>query len=306
MKLATFARNGNMGAGVVLDAERILDLAAAMAGTPAGDAARGGLLPLLEAGSDALDAVRAAAANPPASAVLPLADVALKAPILYPRKLFCLAGNYAEHIREGGQDVTDKDRVTPRVFMKPPTTTIIGPHDAIRIPPVGQKIDWEAELAVVIGRRGKAIPLSEALSYVAGYTVMNDVSERGLKIRERDQSSEWDRFFDWLNGKWLDTFAPMGPWVVTADEIPDPQRLSISLWVNTQQMQQGNTGQMIFTVADLIHYISQIITLEPGDVIATGTPAGVGMGRGIFLKPGDRVRIEIERIGVLENPVVAG
>lgn len=304
MKLATFERAGSARVGVVLAGERILDLGAAAAGSPAAPYFGTGMLGLLDAGRPALEAAQQLAETAAANgSVFPLAGVKLLAPVLYPRKLFCLAGNYAEHIQESGRGYSDKDRVTPRVFMKPPTTTVIGPGDAIRIPPVGQKIDWEAELAVIIGRRGKAIPVEDALDYVAGYTIINDVSERGLKIRERAESAEWDRFFDWLNGKWLDTFAPMGPWLVTADEIPDPQKLDVRLSVNEQEMQHGNTGQMIFTVADLISYISQIITLEPGDAIATGTPAGVGHGRGLYLKPSDRVRVEIEGIGEMENPV---
>lgn len=303
MKLATFERNGTRRVGAVLGEDRIVDLAAAAAGSAAEKILDAGMLALLDAGEPGIAAAREAAEKAPASAILPLADVRLCAPILYPRKLFCLAGNYAEHIQEGGRNVEEKDKVTPRVFMKPPTTTVVGPYDPIRIPPVGNKIDWEAELAVVIGRRGKAIAEADALSYVVGYTVINDVSERALKIRERSKSEEWDKFFDWLNGKWFDTFAPMGPWIVTADEIPNPQRLQVTLTVNGAEMQNGNTGQMIFPVAELIHYISQFITLEPGDVIATGTPAGVGSGRGIFLKPGDRVRTTIERIGSIENVV---
>ncbi len=306
MKLATFERSGEARLGALLDGDRIVDLAAAAAGTAQERLFSGGLVALLDAGEEGLAAARAIVAAPPAAAICPLADVRLLAPLRYPRKLFCLAGNYAAHILESGKDFSEKDKVTPRVFMKPPTTTVIGTGDPIRIPPVGQAIDWEAEMAVVIGRRGKAIPAEQALEYVAGYTVINDVSERALKIRDRAESAEWDKFFDWLNGKWLDTFAPMGPWMVTADEIPDPQRLAVTLDVNGQRMQTGNTGQMIFSVADLVSYISQIIALEPGDCIATGTPAGVGHGRGIHLKPGDVVRVEIESIGVIENPVVAG
>lgn len=305
MKLATFEVAEKVRLGAVIEGDRIVDLAAA-AGALGEPLLSGGLVALLDAGEEGLEAARAAISNPPAAAIYSLDEVDLMAPLLYPRKLFCLAGNYAEHIRESGRDYGDKDKVTPRVFMKPPTTTVVGPFDPIRIPPVGQKIDWEAELAVVIGRRGKAISVEDAPAYVAGYTVINDVSERALKIRERAESEEWDKFFDWLNGKWLDSFAPMGPWVVTADEIADPQRLSVCLTVNGQMMQQGNTGQMIFNVADIVSYISQIITLEPGDVIATGTPAGVGMGRGIFLKPGDKVRVEIECVGAIENEVIAG
>jgi 2,4-diketo-3-deoxy-L-fuconate hydrolase len=303
VKLATFEHNGTRRVGAVLGEDRIVDLAAAAAGSAAEKTLAAGMLALLDAGESGLAAAREAVEKAPANAILPLADVRLCAPILYPRKLFCLAGNYAEHIREGGRSVEEKDTVTPRVFMKPPTTTVTGPYDPIRIPPVGNKIDWEAELAVVIGRSGKAIAEADALDYVAGYTVMNDVSERALKVRERSKSEEWDKFFDWLNGKWFDTFAPMGPWIVTADEIADPQRLRVTLSVNGTEMQNGNTGQMIFPVAELIHYISQFITLEPGDVIATGTPAGVGSGRGIFLKPGDRVRTTIDQIGSIENVV---
>lgn len=307
MKLATFEQSGVVRLGAVNEDEgTIVDLCAAAAGTPQARFFSGGMLGLLEAGEEGLAAARAIVANPPQFATQPLSTVRLLAPILYPRKLFCLAGNYAEHIQEGGRRISEKDKVTPRIFMKPPTTTIVATGDPILIPPVAQRIDWEAELAVVIGRKGKALAEAEALEYVAGYTVFNDVSERRLKIRERRESAEWDRFFDWLNGKWLDTFAPMGPWIVTADEIPDPQSLEIRLWVNGQPMQQGNTGQMIFSVANVISYLSQIVTLEPGDVIATGTPSGVGSSRGLFLKPGDRVRVEIERIGAIENPVAAG
>ncbi|HID07152.1 MAG TPA: FAA hydrolase family protein, partial [Armatimonadetes bacterium] len=160
-------------------------------------------------------------------------------------------------------------------------------------------------LCVVMGKRGKYIPLDDALNYIAGYTIINDVSERRLKIRERAQTEEWDRFFDWLNGKLMDTFAPCGPWITTVDEIPDPQQLRIRLWVNGELQQDGNTRDMIFTVADIVHYLSHISTLEPGDLIATGTPLGVGVARGLHLKPGDVVTIEIDKIGRLENPVMS-
>ncbi|HID55148.1 TPA: FAA hydrolase family protein [Candidatus Poribacteria bacterium] len=233
---------------------------------------------------------------------LPLPD-RLKPPITYPRKLLCLAGNYAEHIREGGGRAYDKSKVTPRVFMKPPTTTIIGHGEPILIPRNGNRIDWEAELGVVIGRRGRFIPIEEALDHVFGYTIVNDVSERKLKVPQEREPREGDRWFDWLNGKWFDTFAPMGPWIVTKDEIPDPHSLRISLTVNGEVMQDSNTSNMIFTVPELIQFISTLLTLEPGDVISTGTPEGTGAARGIFLKRGDLVRIKIEGIGELVNPV---
>ncbi|MEE2658632.1 MAG: fumarylacetoacetate hydrolase family protein [Candidatus Latescibacterota bacterium] len=234
-----------------------------------------------------------------------VSKIKLRAPMPNPAKLFCLAGNYQDHIEEGGGRMAAQDRETPRVFMKPPTTTVIGPDDDILIPPVAQAIDWEGELAVVIGRKGKAIASKDALRHVAGYTIMNDVSERQLEIKKRSASRPKDEWFDWLNGKWLDTAAPQGPWLVTTDDIPNPQALDISTFVNGVRKQHNNTGQMLYYVADIIEYISAIITLEPGDVISTGTISGVGATTGTFLKAGDRVEIEISRIGVLRNNVAA-
>jgi 2-keto-4-pentenoate hydratase/2-oxohepta-3-ene-1,7-dioic acid hydratase in catechol pathway len=229
----------------------------------------------------------------------------LRAPVPNPRKIFCLAGNYQEHIEEGGAKMAAQDRETPRVFMKPPSTTVTSPGDAILIPPVARSVDWEGELAVVMGRRAKGVKAADALRYVAGYTVMNDVSERRLLIKPRSETRPRDEWFDWLNGKWLDTFAPHGPWLVTSDEIPDPQVLEISTFVNGERKQHNNTGQMLYPVARIIEYISAIITLEPGDLISTGTIAGVGSTTGTFLQPGDRVEIEISGIGVLRNKVAA-
>jgi 2-keto-4-pentenoate hydratase/2-oxohepta-3-ene-1,7-dioic acid hydratase in catechol pathway len=231
--------------------------------------------------------------------------VRLRAPVPRPRKVLCLAGNYREHIEEEGHRMALQDRQTPRVFMKPPSTTVIGPGARIRIPPIGRAIDWEGELAVVMGRRARAVRAADTLRYVAGYTVMNDVSERKLLIRERTRSRPRDEWFDWLNGKWLDTFAPHGPWLVTRDEIPDPQVLEIRTCVNGEVKQHNRTSAMIFPVADIIEYISAMVTLEPGDLISTGTPAGVGAAAGTFLQPGDRVDITISGIGTLSNPVAA-
>lgn len=238
----------------------------------------------------------------PKGTVYKLSDVSLKAPITWPGKIFCLAGNYAEHIREAGRQVPGKEKMASRVFMKP-NTAIIGDGDHILIPKRGNKIDWEAELAVVIGRRGKYIPQNQAYDYVAGYTIMNDVSERELIIDAEREPSEWNRFFDWLNGKWMDTFAPMGPCLVTKDEIKDPHNLRITLKVNGETKQDSNTGSMIFDIPELIEFTSRLTTLEPGDIISTGTPSGVGSSIGQFLKKGDVVEVEIEKIGVLRNSV---
>jgi len=240
----------------------------------------------------------------PEDIIYKLDDVTLKAPIPQPGKILCLAGNYAEHIREGGGDVPGKEQMSPLVFMKP-NTAIIDPEQSIVIPKKGNKIDWEAELAVVIGKKGKYIEQDQAYDYVAGYTIMNDVSERELLIDKDREKTERNKFFDWLNGKWMDTFAPMGPCIVTKDEIGDPHNLSIKLSVNGEVKQDSNTGNMIFRIPELIEFASRLMTLEPGDIISTGTPSGVGSSTGRFLKDGDVVEVEIENIGVLRNTVEA-
>ncbi|MGQ9731155.1 MAG: fumarylacetoacetate hydrolase family protein, partial [Candidatus Zipacnadales bacterium] len=194
----------------------------------------------------------------------PLENVKLEAPVPCPGKLFALAGNYAEHIMEStskrlqGTGITESDRATPRVFMKPPSTTVIGPGDPIVIGKKAQFVDWEAELGVIIGKPGKYIPRDEAMAHVGGITIINDVSERELRIWSRPEDREWDKFFDWLNGKWCDGFAPMGPCAVPISEIDDVDRLSLRLWVNGELKQDGNTGQMMFKIPDILEYISSI------------------------------------------------
>jgi 2-keto-4-pentenoate hydratase/2-oxohepta-3-ene-1,7-dioic acid hydratase in catechol pathway len=237
--------------------------------------------------------------------------VELTAPIPRPGKLLALAGNYAAHIMEStsrklqGTGVTKSDVATPRIFMKPPANCVSGPGAPIVISRGAQFVDWEAEMGLVIGKPGKHIPREQGFQHVGGITIVNDVSERELKIWERPEDREWDKFFDWLNGKWCDSFAPMGPCVVPLSDVGNIDRLSIRLWVNDELKQEANTGQMIFKAEDIIEYASSICTLHTGDVIATGTPSGVGHAQGVRLKPGDVVRIELEGVGVLENPVVA-
>jgi 2-keto-4-pentenoate hydratase/2-oxohepta-3-ene-1,7-dioic acid hydratase in catechol pathway len=231
--------------------------------------------------------------------------VCLKAPVPHARKLFCLAGNYQEHIREGGGTAHAKEETYPYFFMKPASTALIGCGEAICLPKIGRAIDWEGELAAVIGRRGREIPAERAEEYVAGYTCFNDVSERRLAVPEGRVVRERDKFFDWLVGKWFDTAAPAGPYLVTRDEVPDPHSLALKLRVNGVTKQDASTSQMIFQIPELIAFISRIVTLEPGDMIATGTPAGVGNARNEFLQAGDVVEVEIERLGILRNPVVA-
>ncbi len=227
-------------------------------------------------------------------------------PIPRPNKLFLLAGNYGAHIQEGGGIAPERAETFPYVFMKPPSTTLIAAGKPILIPTSSPAhVDWELELAVVIGRRGKHIPAAKAGEYIAGYTVINDISDRQYRPNPGRKPREKDSFFDWQHGKWHDSFCPCGPCVTTVDAIPDPQKLAMKLSVNGTIRQNASTGQQIFPVAAVIEFLSQSCTLEPGDIISTGTPAGVGHATGTFLKPGDRVEAWIESIGTLTNPVAA-
>jgi 2-keto-4-pentenoate hydratase/2-oxohepta-3-ene-1,7-dioic acid hydratase in catechol pathway len=219
-------------------------------------------------------------------------DVSLLPPVLRPDKIICLGLNYRDHAAEAGMSVPDY----PILFHKA-TASLIGHGQAIVIPRISDKIDYEGELAVIIGRRGKYIPEDQALSYVAGYTIANDVSARDLQFRTSQ----------WTAGKMLDTFGPLGPALVTADEVPDPHGLTIRTILNGHVMQDATTADMIFRVPQIVSYISQIVTLEAGDVIMTGTPPGIGSARDpqVFLRAGDTISVEIERLGILTNPVVA-
>ncbi|MFP5331395.1 MAG: fumarylacetoacetate hydrolase family protein, partial [Acidimicrobiia bacterium] len=233
-----------------------------------------------------------------------LDQVRLHTPIGRPGKILAAAGNYQEHVDEGGGTKVDPTRRTPRVFIKP-SSSLIGPDDPVVLPSISHEVDWEMELAVVIGRGGRDIHVGSALDHVAGYTIMNDVSARSMDWGVIDRETHaWDGFFDWLMGKWLDTFAPTGPWIVTADEIDDPHDLRLTLDLNGERWQDASTGGMIFGIDDLIAFISRGVVLEPGDIIATGTPAGVGVASGRFLQAGDLMVGEIEGIGRLETPVV--
>lgn len=242
----------------------------------------------------------------PAAAVLSTADADLLVPIPRPNKLFLLAGNYAEHIREGGGMAVERAETFPYVFMKPPSTTLVHPGQPVCLPRVSPSaIDWELELAVIIGRRAKGVTESEALEVVAGYTVINDISDRRFRPNPQRRPRERDSFFDWLHGKWHDGFCPCGPCVLSADDLADPQHLRIELRVNGQVRQQASTAQQIFPVAAVIEFISSFVTLEPGDIISTGTPSGVGAASGTFLKAGDQIEATIEQIGTLISPVAS-
>ena len=237
---------------------------------------------------------------------IPTDGVQTLVPVPRPNKIFLLAGNYAEHIQEGGGIAAERAETFPYVFMKPPTTTLTEPGQPVRVPSVSPgAIDWELELAVIIGRRCKHVSEAEALQYVAGYTVINDISDRKFRPNPGRKKRDKDSFFDWLHGKWHDSFCPCGPCVLPADELPDPQQLEMKLWLNDELRQNASTAQQIFPVAAVIEFIASFVTLEPGDLISTGTPAGVGNTTGTYVKPGDTLKAAIPAIGMLVSPVVA-
>jgi len=303
MKLVTLAAPDGSRLGALRDG-RVADLAALAA---RGDAAAyvTDMLAFLRGGEAARSAVARLldAAERDAAAWRPLAELRLLAPVANPRKILALAGNYQEHIREGGLAVQPKAQMAPQVFIKP-VTCLIGPEEAIRLPgPICTAVDYEAELGVVIGRAGRNVPVDRAIDHVAGYLNFNDVSGRRLNIEVPREITPRTGFFDWLNGKWFDTFAPIGPWLALKDEVPDPQALDLELRVNGQVRQRASTADMVFGVAETVAWLSQFVTLEPGDLIATGTPSGVGAATGTFLQPGDVVEMEITGLGRLRNRV---
>ena len=232
--------------------------------------------------------------NPdPGEDVTRVADARLHAPVPSPEKVICIGLNYEDHAEETGAPIPEK----PIVFAKYPNS-IVGQGEPIVIPPITSQVDYEAELAVVIGRAARNVPESEALDHVYGYTNANDVSARDIQLGEGGQ---------WTRGKAIDTFCPLGPYLVTRDEVEDPQDLSVRCVLNGEVVQDGTTQKMIFSVAELVAFLSTGMTLKPGDVIITGTPPGVGMAREpqLWMKPGDEVSIEIEGLGTLTNPVEA-
>lgn len=236
-------------------------------------------------------------------------EAKLLAPVLYPSVIFCAGANYVDHLQEMAATRKIEPDPDPRSLgLKPwhfikASRSVVGTQATIPLPAYSRMVDWEAELTAVIGRPAKNVPLDKALDYVAGYTVANDLSARDLSIRPHVSDTSPFKY-DWVSQKSFDAACPVGPWIVPAKEIADPQNLGIKLWVNEVLKQDSNTSKMIFSVADQIAHLSTRITLHPGDLILTGTPGGVGSARGEFLKPGDVVRAWIERIGTLTNTLV--
>lgn len=241
-----------------------------------------------------------------AEAAVACSDVQLLVPIPRPNKLFLLAGNYAKHIEEGGGVAAERKETFPYVFMKPPTTTLRNPGQAVPLPNVSpEHIDYELELAVILGKPCKGVSEKEAHDAIAGYLVLNDLSDRKFRPNPERKTREKDVFFDWMHGKWHDGFCPCGPCVTSADAIADPQNLKMTLKVNGEVRQDASTAQQIFPVSAVIAFVASFVTLEPGDIISTGTPAGVGASTQTFLRSGDLVEATIEGIGTLATPITA-
>jgi 2-keto-4-pentenoate hydratase/2-oxohepta-3-ene-1,7-dioic acid hydratase in catechol pathway len=282
LRFVTIQRDGDTEPGVLLDGRAI----------PIQGAGFASVLEVIEGGAEAQTRVRRWIAGPASSHGLDPAGLTFAAPIPRPPKLICIGLNYRDHAAESKLAIPE----VPTMFAKFPTA-VIGPGQPIVLPKNSTKPDYEAEFAVVIGRRGRHVAEDRWRDYVFGYTILNDVSARDFQMATSQ----------WMIGKTFDTFAPFGPAIVTADEIADPHSLRISLTLNGETMQDSSTGNLIFKLPQLIAYLSSVFTLEPGDVIATGTPAGVGFARKPprWLRPGDEVRIQIEGLGELVNPVVA-
>ncbi len=282
MRLVTLERNGSAEPGLI-SGDQVISLKGAGFST---------LLAVIEGGLEARPQAEKWLERPPASAVTSLASTRLLAPIPRPPKIICVGLNYRDHAIESKMEIPK----VPTIFAKF-ATSVIGPGDAIVLPKNSVKPDYEAEFAFVIGKRGRHIPKERWQEHVFGYTNLNDVSARDYQMATTQ----------WMMGKTFDTFAPFGPAIVTADEIPDPHALDIQMIINGEVLQNSNTSQLIFRIPELIEYLSSVFTLEPGDIVSTGTPSGVGFSRTPprWLRPGDDVVVKISGLGELRNPVRA-
>jgi 2-keto-4-pentenoate hydratase/2-oxohepta-3-ene-1,7-dioic acid hydratase in catechol pathway len=289
MKLVRYRRRGQVAVGVLRES----GVHALEALVPAGGVTT--LEALLAAGPSALAAVEAAL--PGAGGGTPLSDVTLLAPISNPRKFLGIGFNYSSHVeevRKKGHPIPD---LSNQVWFNKQVSCIAGPYDPIHLPAQSDQLDYEAELAIVIGRRCRHVAAKDARKVIAGYMVCNDVSVRDWQLKAPTATL----------GKSFDTHGPIGPWLTTADEIADPENLTIRTWVDGELRQDGSTNELVNRIDDMIAYLTSVFTLEPGDILATGTPCGVGAGMTppTYLKVGQRVRVEIQHLGVIENEVVA-
>ena len=291
-------RSGLVVDGKVYDAQEALAAAGQQLRLPQGGLA--GLLAEWQQSSPEVLAALEAAAQAIQQARIQLAPQSGALGIPYhPGRIFATASNFYDHAAEMGTKLAARSESSPYIFMKA-DSSVTPTKSAVVMPPNTERLDWEVELAVVIGKGGRHIPVERAHEHIAGYTIINDISARDLNRR-----TDYPFSHDWFRGKSFDTFAPLGPWFVPRDCIDDPQKLRMRLSVNGELMQDATAEAMIFNIAEQISYLSGILTLRGGDLIATGTPTGVGMGRGVYLRPGDVMVASIDQIGTIENHVVA-
>ena len=304
-KLLSYAVGREARAGLLVG-DRVYD-AAKVTGVPAYSSVLGMLEDWSKARAALAQTDKRIAAGKSRAQGTPLGRTRLLAPLLYPGAIFCAGANYRDHMLEmarvsGNPPEKDPHEVglKPWHFIKTSRSSVVGPGVRVSLPAFSQKVDWEVELAAVIGRPARNVSIDKALAYVAGYTIANDLSARD--VGRRPHVADASPFkMDWLSQKCFEGSCPLGPWIVPAAEIGDPQKLAMKLWVNDELMQDSHTSEMIFTTAEQIAHLSTRVTLQPGDLVLTGTPAGVGMGRGRFLQAGETVRLWIEGIGELRN-----
>ena len=312
-RLLSYRDHGGIARAGILVGDRVLPATPLLEGAPGIDSSS--VLGLLQSWSEVHARLAAAAAKAKPTDGRPLDEVALLAPILYPGSIFCAGANYWDHMKEMNERqarMTGKEPPPPTKAKNPWFFIKTGPHSVIgtganaRIPAHSQKLDWEAEIGVVIGKPARNISVERAFEVVAGYTCVNDLSARDLGTQPDRQGTAM--FMDWLGQKCFDDSAPMGPWITPAAYVADPNDMTVKLWVNGVIKQDSNSKNMIHGIAEQIAALSHQLTLRPGDVIATGTPAGVGAGRGEsgeFLKPDDEVKIEVQYVGTLVNRMIA-
>ncbi len=297
MKLVTFSKKGSISCGILKDGG-IIDIKINWPDSNPPYSVK----EILERGSDCFEKLLVLAEL--TENLISAETVEILAPVVRPGKVIALAGNYSEHIEEVGKEMgmsySPRQVTTLRPFLMP-GTVVVGTGREIAWPAYSREIDYEIELAVVIGKKAKCIAAENASGFIGGYTIANDVSARSVTFTEGRAERPWDNFYDWLNGKWADGFLPMGPYLVTPDKIADVQKLDMTLKVNGEVRQDSNTSRMIYNVAEIVSFVSHLMTLEAGDVIATGTPAGVAKATGNYLKAGDIIDCTIEKLGSLTN-----
>lgn len=301
MRIVSYRQGGGVETGVVLPDGAVVDLAT----LHARDAAMPrSVTELLAAGRPAMERVERAAADALRQGPqLALTELQLLPPVPHPGKVVCIAGNYAEHLVEWNMPRFSREELrVPWLFLRPPTSLLASGAPLI-VPTMMGEPDWELELAAVVGRAGRNLAPTQALQHVAGYTIFNDLYARRLRLPDGRPSREWDKFFEWYEGRCFDGTAPCGPLLVTADEVPDPQSLAMTLWVNGTVRQRSNTAGMLFSVAECLAFASSFMTLEPGDIVSTGTCGGAGLATDDHLRDGDVVEAEIQGLGRQRNQV---